>query len=542
MMKHHWISQGRLLILLASVVLLVWGSLIANPSRTLKVTYVSTEYVYVDGGTADGLTTGTHLTIVQKDSVLAELEVAFSSERSAACRIITAATEIKAGMTVTSPGAPDQDTTATAKPADTTAAVAQPAPAPVTVPRVTPTITGSVSVIFDQSIDNTAFGNNLTQSTGRLNLRGRHIGGHDISFSIQMRARHDQRSRPFLNDVGRNAWVNRLYEFYVSYDAKDAPVNFYAGRIPIRRVGSVGFVDGLLVENRIAGSLRSGFYGGAQSKWQYADQTTSLQKYGTYLNYSSGSYATNMLDLTLALSGEYHSATASRELVYSQGRFNRGDRFYISAITEVDVNRGWRMQKVGRTFSLSSVYLDSRLKLTNRLATGLSYDSRENYWTYDIRTLRDSLFDSHLRQGLRARVDYRLFNGYFASANVGTNRRNGDPGQSNSYGFSLSKGAFLFRRSDVNLQYSAFSGLGQSGDNFSARLGSSFLTRNYVSVGYGFYRFRWSSAVPLRTNTWLELSTRLEFLKNFFLYGLFQENTGDDIKGHRVQLELGHSL
>ena len=503
---------------------------------------VTAEYVYLQGGRLDGLAVGDRFVIKKNDSTIVELELVYLSDRSASCKIISAAgaivTGLKAKLVTSHPG---RDTT-TVAPIDTLPVVVvekKPPSSQTIAPRAKPDVSGSISLTYDSWIDKANERLDFSQSTVRLNLRARKIAGKELTFSVRSRGRYDHRSRALSYGVPQKVWANRIYELSLSYDDRKAPISFSAGRIPVRRIGSAGYIDGMMVEYHLYGPVRTGIYAGAQPNWQYSEGGLSIQKYGFFLNYSRGNYQSALFEMTLAGAGEYHQATTSRELIYSQTNFSLGNRWSISQSSEIDVNRGWRRNRTSRVISLSSAYVDTRYRFSNRLSAGLSYDNRRNYWTYDQKSLADSLFDDHLSKGIRSRLDIRLPGNFQTGLSVGYRTRGGDPKPTYSYSANVNKSGLVSAHSSLNLQYSGFTGPQQKGSNFSVRIGEYFRQRDYVSLGYGYYRYSSMAGTAARLNHWIESTIWVDVFRNIFLNAMYQYNVGADLSGHRLQLEFG---
>jgi hypothetical protein len=535
----HYLSLWVIL----SLYILVSNPVFAEePKQLFVVRDVTAEYVYLQGGRSDGLAIGDRFVIKKNDSTIVELELVYLSDRSASCKIISATSAIVTGLkAILITIHAGNDTTKTT-PVDTlpiAAAERKPPSLQAIAPRVKPVISGSVSLTYDNWIDKANERLNFSQSTVRLSVRARKIAGKDLTFSIRSRGRYDHRSRALSYGVPQKDWANRIYELSLSYDDPKAPISISGGRIPVRRIGSAGYIDGMMIEYHLYGPVRTGVYAGAQPNWQYTEGGLSAQKYGFYFNYMRGNYQSARLEMTIAGTSEYHHATTSRELIYSQTSFSLGNRWNISQSSEIDVNRGWRRDRTSRAFSLSSAYIDTRFRFNNRLSAGLSYDNRRNYWTYEQKSLADSLFDDHLSKGIRSRLDIGLPGNFLTGLSVGYRTRGGDPVPTYSYSANVNKSGLVSAHSSLNLQYSGFIGPQQKGSNFSVRIGEYLRQRDYVSLGYGYYRYSSMAGTTARLNHWIESTIWVDLFKNFFLNGMYQYNVGADLSGHRLQIEFG---
>jgi hypothetical protein len=507
----------------------------------MKVKYLSAEYVYIDGGTAQGLAVGDKLIVRNDSRIIADLEIAFISENSASCKVLKQEGKIEPGNIVVAYEKKGPET-----PSETEKEPeAQPKPTPKKIykPRTRKSgtrISGSISAQIYHYDDKSEMNMDFTQPTMRLNLRAQNLWGKDFHFRVRTRARYNQRSHSYNNNVPKDEWRNRIYEFSFSYENENAPVNFKTGRIISNHISGVGYIDGLLIQQNISYSFRWGIFGGTQPEWQYSDFQTSLQKYGGYINYRRGDYQGFRFESTIAAAGIYHSNTISREFVYLQNTLGNSGQWQIYQSSEIDINRQWRKDKAGQKVTLSNLFLSANYKISTAVKVGLSYDNRKNYWTYETRTLTDSLFDDLLRRGVRGNVYLRLPYNYTIFANSGFRKRESDPDPTYSYGGGINKTNFIIRRLFVHLNANGFSNPFSNGYNLTARIGQYFMRVNYLSVSYGNYFYDFSSTNTTRINRSVRVEGQIQLIKRFFVSTQYEYGLGEDVDGRRLFVEIGY--
>lgn len=506
------------------------------------VKYVSAENVYLDGGQADGLAVGARLMVLGKQGSKVEIEVVYVAEHSASCKLLGTAGDIRAGDAVRLKDLPAVDSTIvadTSKPVVTESAPL-PEPAPVRVRRQESAVSGSLSLLTYNWNDHTESNLDFSQATARGSLKARRLWGRELTLSVRGRGRFDKRQRSYSSDLERTDWQNRLWEFSLSYDEPSAPVNFQVGRILPRRAGTIGYLDGLLVEGLLSDRLRVGLFGGSYPKWLYDERDLALMEGGGYISYVAGDYRSVYFEQTLGAVGEYHNREVNREFLVIQGRLSRGSTWGLSHAGELEINRGWRRDRAGKTLELSNLYLNGWIRPASRVRFSLSYDNRTNYWTFGSRSTIDSLFDDRLRQGVRLQSDLTLPAHLFSSVSAGYRNRSGDPDPTWSYSAQLRKGDLLFRGLSLSVQYAAFDGSFNRGYNYTIRATSFFGGRYSVNAAYGSYAY-WAEGVQdFRNNDWIELSGQADFTRHYWLGVQWQTDSGDDIKGYRFQSELGY--
>ncbi len=510
---------------------------------TITVKYLSAENVYLDAGEADGLTVGAQLAVLGTSGVKAEIEVVYVAAHSASCKLIGPSGDIKIGDKVQLKSLPAVDSIAVTKdtvvqaPPDTVVRAPEPE---VRHPKMGgPQLFGSVAVGIYHWNDMSASNLDFTQTTARISVKARRLWGKDLTLAVRGRGRFDKRQRDYRTDVGRNDWQNRLWEFSLSYEEPSSPVRFYAGRILPRQTGGIGYLDGLLVESSLSGRIHAGFFAGTYPGWLYDERPISLNKTGGYLSYVSGNYSGLYFEQNVGAVGEYHARDVNREFLVLQGRLSRGALWGISHTGEIDINRSWRKERSGKTIELTNLYLNSWVRPIERVRLSLSYDNRTNYWTFDNRSVADSLFDDNLRQGVRLQTDINLPADVLSSGSIGYRDRAGDPDPSWSYSILVRKGNALFRGMTLSAQYAGFDNSNTHGYNYTLRTSSFFHTRYSLGIAYGRYAYRDVTGLS-SGNSWVEFSGQTDVSRHHWLGLRFQKDTGDDIKGFHVQSELGY--
>lgn len=530
--------------IIIGIILLCTGHA-ATAATTFVVKYLSAESVYLNGGQADGLVVGDHLIIYSRGDCPTEVEVVFVADHSASCKSLSTACEIAAGdrATLIVTGKPDTPQSVTDSvapaPAVDTAHDETPLTPKTYAPPSPPKMTGSVSLLYYLWNDRGASNLDFTQATARLNLKVRRLFGKEITFSLRTRGRYDQRRRAYISTVTRDTWENRIWECTLGYEDPSAAINVFAGRLLPRRVAGAGYLDGVLMEGRVSENTRVGLFAGNEPSWAYTDSRLSLYKGGGYLTLSSGQPGKTSIEQTIAGVGEYHGFNVSREFAAFQGRFNAGTRWGFYHTAEFDFNRSWRKERTGKTISLSSLYLGSYYRLSSTLRLNLSYDTRTNYWTYEARSTVDSLFDDHLRQGVRTQLDVTLPMRLQGSVAFGQRKRQGDPAPTNSYSFHLNRTGLWHPAASATIQFDSFDGPFEHGLNYSVRFGDNLARSTSISLAYGAYTYHVDLGNLHRSNRWFEIGSQSDLLRNAFLGLSVQFNSGDDISGVRLQSELG---
>lgn len=512
-------------------------------AENIVVKYISMEHVYLNAGSADGLAVGSRLNVLGANGTKAELEVVFVAAHSASCKVIGPLEQIQVGDRVVpqTPLVTDSiivaDTTTSPVPET---AKSENTVSPVRPKRTASPITGNVSFVFYNWNDDTEPNLDFTQATTRLSLKARRLFGQEVTLSVRGRGRFDKRARNFSSGIEDNDWSNKVWEFSLSYDDPNSAFAASAGRILPRRVGAIGYLDGALIETRFSRALRFGLFGGASPDWMYDDPRLTLTRTGGYLSVSAGTPSTQYFEQAIGMVGEYHGGEVNREFLLLQGRYSRGGNLGLNHSAEIDVNRGWRKERAGKSLELSNLYLSTWFRLSDRLRVTLNYDNRTNYWTYESRSVVDSLFDDQLRQGARGQVDVTLPGQFYLSGSTGYRKRQGDPDPTWSYSGSLRKANAIVQGLSFFAHYAGFDGPTTRGANYSLRVNRTFSGRYTLGSALGNYTYDTDGLAGKRTNRWFELSGQADIGRHYWLGSQFQSESGDDLKGFRIQGELGY--
>jgi len=508
----------------------------------IHVKYLSTNSVYLDSGSDIGLAIGDTLKVIEKKKLVATLEVAFVAEHSAACRILQSAGEIKIGAIVISSAIPhgsekdavpnEPDSLTLQEPQ-----VIQTAEIPAKSKRGK--IRGSLA-ISSYYWDDTGVSNlDFHRPGGRLYIRASELPGGS-AFSLRLTGNYYDRNRSTSANVPLTEWRNRFLELNFGNYGDNKRFSFIIGRIIVNKLSGIGYIDGAVGQAKLSENLALGVFGGTKPDWRYSRFQTSTRKFGGYLGFSKYWLGDKRYDLTLAAAGEYHNSDVSREFLYLQNILNYGYNLNIFQRMELDINRGWRKDNTGKSIALSNFYLSVRRHITRWMSAGVSLDSRENYLTYELYTLSDSLFVENQRRGIRADLVFRPTRKDHASIGFGLFKRTTDPQPTYSFSAQYGRNGLFDPHIFGNLSLSGYSNLFSQGFNISARTGRYFRSRNVAGLAYNIYLYTIKSGSISRSNQSLQTFVQFDIVSAVYLSASYEYDFGDDVEGHRIRVESGY--
>lgn len=506
--------------------------------RRLPVKYRSSTSVYLEGGSADGLTVGDHIMVQSRGETIAELEVVFLSERSASCRVLSETRPVQAG---------DEAIVKAKAPAP------EPAPEPATVVEAPPMVAappspapdtpwararGGFSLGLYRFFDDTATGYDFEQRTGRADLSLWQIAGKPLQFNMRFRTRQDVRHRPpGFGEAPPDERRDRLYELSLLYDPPQGKLHVEAGRIGGSSIG-IGYLDGAVVGYRPFGALELGGFYGNRPDLERLKTAPAGRKYGAFLRLSGRAFAPSPYEGLVAVVREFSGSEISREYVAYEGRFAKG-AFTSFQWAEMDVNRDWRERRAGTPYQLSNLSISGSYRVTGSLQASVSYDQRKNYWTADTRPLPDLLFDSFLHQGFRAGFDLSRSDTLGFSGSFGLRKDEQDQAQSYSWSAGVRHPRLSSLHLYASLDASGFTNPKTDGYLFSARV-SKPLRRGQIDLGYGGSIYKIRDLGESRLNQWLRANGRVDIVRHLYFQADVEYDTGDDVKGFRFLGELGY--
>jgi hypothetical protein len=520
-----------LILLLVSIAITALGQ-----ETPLQVRYISSELVYLNGGRDHGLQAGDSVRVVRDSQAIATLSIVAIADRSASCRILAKKEEIKIGDQIfwarkVKTGARIDSTVARVKAIEPT----KPRPPGRRIKKITGSLAGQYYQWNDLSEGNYDF----NQPTARVNLQVKDLGVPFLELQVRTRMRYDKRQRAYTNGVPQKEWRNRLYQCYITYANPSAPINIKLGRIIDNPLSGIGYIDGLMGHLNLSDKFRFGVLAGTQPEWQYADFQLGVQKYGSFLSYRSGEENRGVWESSLAVAGEYHKSTVSREFVYLQNQYHGHQRLWLYQSAEIDINRGWRKEKSNQALGLSNFYFNANYDLWNWLALGLGLDSRQNFWTYEYRTMADSLFDDLVRRGARTQFTLRLPHHQTINLSLGMNKRDSDSHATFSYTASYMNNNVLSSHLLLQLYAAGFSSPLYNGATTNVGLGKSLTQAIYLNLRYGNSIYQIAQG-QRRVNHQLSAMSNINIGRHLFLNLMYEYDQGDDEKGHRSWIELGY--
>jgi len=454
--------------------------------RTI-VKHVSASTVYLDQGKKAGIAAGDTVTFMRGDSVLAILAVTFVADKSASCALPESGLTLSAGdSAVVNATGVLVDSASKSEYATADSATAYPEATPV---RKEPSVkvnrlTGSVGMEYLVQDDREEFGYDYTQPSLNVRLRLSEIQESHVSASLRMRLRKTMRDRE-SSSATESQTSHRIYEAALRYENPDRPWEFGVGRMTARELRGIGFIDGGYAKYKLSPQFFAGAFAGTEPDLENTEFQTDVTKGGVFTAYDRKVGRTKRLTATLGLAGTYENGQIDREFIYQQVNYFYGSRFRAYESTEINVYRDWLKDKQDKSLDLASVLLNARYAFVDDAALSIGYDNRKSYYTYDSRSVPDSLFDDALRQGWRGSIDAKLTRTVAAEVGAGLRTTDGDSKNTKTGWASVRVADILKSGVRANAQVRTYSGEYSDGVQPSLSLSRSIVREVEATLQFG---------------------------------------------------------
>lgn len=427
-----------------------------------KVSFVSSQNIYVKFKSSEGIAVGDTLYIPAGDSLVPALVVNSLSSVSCLCspvsdhpvsvdHIIIA--RIRAGKmnTENAPPAVISDTSS------------QPALKPDTInPGLRAgerkqKVRGSISLNSYTDFSDTEVPS-IQRFRYTLSLNASNIGGSRFSFESYTSFRHKAGEWQEVQDDVFSAL--KIYNLAIRFDLNET-TSFSLGRRINTRITSMGATDGIQFEKSF-NNFTFGVLAGSRPDYQNYSFDPSLFQYGAYLAYSTKSPG-KRTESSVAYVEQTNDFKTDRRFIYFQHSNNLIKNLNFFSTVEMDLFR--LVNDVAEsTLDLTGLYLSLSYRIAGKFSVHGSYDARKNVIYYETyRSFTDRLLEEGMRQGYRLSFNGRIERNMAVGIHAGYRFLKSDPSPSRSLN-----------------GYYTYSNIG--GLNLSATLTGTYLETSYINA------------------------------------------------------------
>ncbi len=448
----------------------------ASTVLTGKVSFVSTQNVYVKFSTTEGIAPGDTLYIQVKGVMTPALVVNNKSSLSCICTPLQAVKLSVAdnlAARVKTPEKKNNTISSEAKEASVPLAAAAKVAETGSGPKPSYTtdnkqiVRGSTSLASYTDNSNTA-GPNSQRLRYTLNLDVANIG--DSKFSVESYFSFKYKAGDW--DLVKSDIFSalKIYNLAVTY-SPDKSMRISLGRRINQRISSLGASDGLQIEKSFNRFTMGALVGSRPDFANYGFNSNLLQ-YGAFVAYDTKN-ANTYSQSSFAFVNQMNNSKTDRRFIYFQHSSSVIKNLTFFSTFEVDLYKmtvdSLGNEKSQNTFDLTGLYLSLSYRFGRVLSISGSYDARRNVMYYETyKTYLDRILEDQLRQGYRAQASARLTQNLILGVQAGYRFLKSDPHPSkNIYGY---------------LTYTQIPGIKMSGTLSATYLESGYMNGNIYGL------------------------------------------------------------
>ncbi len=422
-------------LLYIQLILILAGTVLrGQQSLEGKVTYLTSQHVYVRFSSTAGLTDGDTLLV----GGVPALVIMNHSSTSCVCEPLGGKIFTVGTMVTGNPASPGDENTAKSAGKEQEAGVALTATAvsagtgkkeeamiPSERERGSPEnrqeIHGRLAVA-----SYTNFANQYTDGRQRmrytLSLAADHIGNSKLSLETYVTFAHSSTN---WEEIRSNIFNGlKIYNVSARYDFSPK-TTLLVGRAINPKLSSVGAIDGLQFEQKL-GQFTAGAFAGSRPDYTDYSIDPSLLQFGVYFGHQANGTHGRMMN-TVAIVEQRNAGKTDRRFIYFQHTNNLIKNLYLFGSVEADLYQVNNNEQV-TAFRLYNTFVSARYRIIRPLSLSVSYSARNNMIYYEsYKNFIERLLEDKTLQGWRARINYRPFSRLFLGVNGGYRYRQDDP-------------------------------------------------------------------------------------------------------------------
>lgn len=236
------------------------------------------------------------------------------------------------------------------------------------------------------------------------------------------------------NEIKDNVFNGlKIYNLAVKYEPTEH-TKIWLGRKVNPNISNLGAIDGLQFEQGFK-SISVGAFAGSRPDYLDYGFNAKLFQYGAYVGHNYAAKNGSM-QTTLAFAEQQNDWKTDRRFMYLQ-HFNslaKNLNFFGTAEFELYQNVNGVQQS---NLNVTNLYLMLRYQVVRKLSFSVSYSARQNLIYYETyKDYVEKLLEQETLQGYRFSVNYRPFKKVAVGVKVGYRSRKTDPSPSkNLYGY-----------------------------------------------------------------------------------------------------------
>jgi hypothetical protein len=448
-----------------------------DESKEGKISYVTTQSIYVKFQSTENIAEGDTLFIKQEENLIPVLIVKGISSISCSC-IPISTIKLSVSDQVYSKPKIIQPKTSVPIVAETTLPMVVKKKDTISDTKVQPKkktqlISGRVSLSSYSNFSSETANSQRMRYT--FSLDALNIGNSKLSAETYM---------SFVHKLGEWTEIQqdvfnglKIYSLALNYEFNKNN-KIWLGRKINPRISNMGAIDGLQYELKLK-SFTIGVVGGFRPDYMNYSFNANLFEFGGYVGHDYSNRHGSM-QTTIAFIDQMNNGNTDRRFAYLQHTNSLVKNLFFFGSVEVDLYKQTMnpvdsvlkdtTYKKDNSPSLTNLYLSLRYRPIRQLSLSVSYSSRQNIIYYETyKDIVERLLEETALQGFTFQVSYQPINKLSIGVNVGYRDSKRDPRPSkNLYGY---------------VTYSSIPGLNVSATLSVTILETSYMSGNIYSLG-----------------------------------------------------------
>lgn len=453
-----------------------------------KVSYTSTELVYVDFESTEGISVGDTLFTKIKNKYSPALNVKYLSKSSLSGENLTTKNIDMGSLIFAFVIIKDSSSSSDYQNNLQTELVA---------PVIVEPLTTSTNEFVKKEVS-------LSKTDGRYSLQSYSNFSNDVTSVDYQRWRHSLRfTSQRIGESGfsvstyaifaykADEWnlvsdnINKalkVYDLNIKYEF-DETAKIMAGRFLNSKISNISTIDGAMVEKSFS-SWTFGLVAGSRPDFNDFSFNPKLFEYGGYIS-KSDKFGAGIMENTISAFNQTNDFKTDRRFLYFQHMNSLIKNTFLFGSAEVDLFK-ITDSLAQNDFSLTGLFFSARYSPAREFSLNVSYDARRNVVYYETyKSLSQTILENELRQGFRARASFRPITNLFFSLQYGYRYRKGDIKASTNYGANLGYSKLPLIESSANINFNRINSSYVDGYVYSANLTKSIYSLSSdLSVGF----------------------------------------------------------
>jgi hypothetical protein len=506
-----------------------------------KVTYMTSQNIYVKFPTTNGLKEGDSLYDMSSGSRKAVLRVMSLSSTSCVCTPLNDA-QIKLNQIIVSDRI---------RPKTSQTGAEVPLVVPVTPAQasITPTdsvtdekkkeagrrenIRGRISLASYTDLSNMTDNTQRTRlgfSLNAKNIRGSKLSGETyLSFYVKDDGWEDIKEN-VMNGL-------KIYNLAVKYDFNEKYTAWFGRKInPL--ISNLGAIDGVQGERR-GKTLTTGIVAGFRPDYADYGFNAKLLQFGAYASHNL-KLGKNTMQNTLAFFEQTNTGRTDRRFFYFQhgSRWFRDLNFFASA--EIDIYSKVN-DVVDNSPALTNLYLSLRYQANSKLGLSLSYSDRQSiiyYETFDTGII-NKLLGMDATRGFLFQAHYQVLKKLTLGVNAGYREQKSDLSASwNAYGYMTYRD-IPWLHVDATLSYTSLAASYLSGNILSLGLSRDIIPgRLNLALTYRYINYDYIYSDSKELQNIAEVNLDLRIYKKLSMAAYYEGTFSETDQHNRIYLQL----